>query len=66
MDLTADEWTEHYDNSAWVREHRDDLRELGFNPPTSLARIPDWLDSYKGKVTHKLKGEDAETDSEDS
>jgi hypothetical protein len=53
--LTAEEWTDHYDDPAWVRAQRDALRELGFDVPTSLARLPDWLESHKGAVTKALK-----------
>lgn len=65
MDLDADKWAEHNDNVAWVRSQIDALRELGFEPPTSLARLPDWLGTHKGAVTRKLKGEDNEEGDEE-
>jgi len=58
MDLTADEWTHNYDSPAWVRRHVADLRALDFDPPTSLARLSEWLDGHKGAVTEALNHAD--------
>lgn len=53
--LTAADWTDNYDDLAWVRQQTAALRELGFTPPTSLARLSAWLDGHKGAVTKALK-----------
>jgi len=60
VDLTADEWRDNYDSVAWVRRQRDALRALDFDPPTSLARLNEWLDSHKGAVTEALNHETAD------
>ena len=53
--LSADEWTDNYDDPAWVRRQLPALRALDFDPPTSLARLNDWLDRKKGAVTAALE-----------
>lgn len=60
VDLTADEWRDRYrDGGAAVRDVSSQLRELGFRPPESLARLPEWIESHKGAVTQALEeGED--------
>lgn len=64
-DLSAEQWRENNDNLAWVRGQNATLRNLGFQPPTSLARIGEWLRDNKGPITKALREREGYYDDEE-
>lgn len=49
-------WQDNKDRPAWVQRRRDDLEAAtGLDIPRSRSAIDEWLDSYKGTVTKRLK-----------
>jgi len=64
--LTAEEWRDQNDDLAWVRAQRSELEDLGFDVPTSLGRLDQWLGHHKGAVTKALNAQaDENADEED-
>lgn len=61
--MTPETWNENHDRPAWVRAHRATLRDLGFEPPTSLSRLADWAQAHAEDVAESLADQ---TDADDT